>query len=230
LLDGEMPAAALQERLASIVKSNGQTPLKPFNIFTPDLQAKDRPAFNIGNAIDQEALEPYLEGIDLIIVDNIATLCRTGKENDAESWAPIQAWGLRQRAAGRSVMFIHHSGKGGQQRGTSSREDVLDTVVSLRRPSDYEPDQGARFEVYFEKSRGFFGDDSQPIEAALVTNANGLLTWSVKSLEECILDRVIELHREGLKQHEIAEEVQRHKSNVSRMIRKAKKEGLINEY
>ena len=80
----------------------------------------------------------------------------------------MQAWCLRQRAAGRSVLLIHHAGKGGSQRGTSRKEDVLNSVVSLKRPIDYDAAQGARFEVHFTKSRGFFGDDAAPFEARLV--------------------------------------------------------------
>ena len=55
------------------------------------------------------------------------------RENEADSWGPVQAWCLRQRAAGKSVLLIHHAGKGGGQRGTSRKEDVLDTVMSLKR-------------------------------------------------------------------------------------------------
>jgi putative DNA primase/helicase len=62
---------------------------------------------------------------------------------------------LQLRRAGKSVILIHHAGKSGRQRGTSRKEDVLDTIISLRRPPDYSPDQGARFEVYYEKSLGF---------------------------------------------------------------------------
>ena len=54
------------------------------------------------------------------------------KENDADSWVPVQAWALAQRRAGRSVLFVHHAGKSGLQRGTSRKEDVLDTVIALR--------------------------------------------------------------------------------------------------
>ena len=65
---------------------------------------------------------------------------RTGRENEAEGWLPVQDWALGHRRAGRSVLFIHHAGKGGLQRGTSRREDVLDTVIGLRRPTDYSAD------------------------------------------------------------------------------------------
>ena len=38
-------------------------------------------------------------------------------------------------------------------KGTSRREDTLDTVIALRRPEDYSPEQGARFEIHLEKLR-----------------------------------------------------------------------------
>ena len=67
---------------------------------------------------------------------------------------PIQKWALRQRSKGKSMAFIHHAVKSGPQRGTSRRRDALDTEIALKRPSDYKGDQGARFEVHFEKARG----------------------------------------------------------------------------
>ncbi|MDT8383926.1 MAG: AAA family ATPase [Gammaproteobacteria bacterium] len=229
LLDGEMPGPALQERLAAIVASSDSEVSAPFKIMTPDLQPKDRAAFNLAEVADQEALETCLKGIDLIIVDNLATIARSGKSNDAESWLPIQEWALRQRASGRSVLFIHHSGKSGAQRGTSAKEDVLDTVIGLRRPSDYEQSQGARFEIHFEKTRGFSGKDADPLEVALVSDSQDSMTWTVKPLEDALFDRVIELHKEGLSQKEIAEEVQRDKSRISRMLKRARDEGRVND-
>ena len=227
ILDGEMPAVAMQERLTSLIQMNDKKPSAPLRIMTPDLQPKDRPAFNLADEDDQLRLEANLDGISLIIVDNISTLCRGGKENEAEGWLPIQAWALRQRAQGRSVLFIHHSGKSGGQRGTSKREDVLDTVISLRHPSDYVEEQGARFNVIFEKSRGFFGDDSAPLEAQLITNDNDSMTWSFRPLADAIYDQIVDLYNEGLSQKEIALEVGRNKSNVSRTLKKALDKGDI---
>lgn len=227
LLDGEMPGPALQERLASLVANSEKEPTAPFRIMTPDMQPKELPAFNLAHHDDQLALEPELTDVSLIIVDNLATLCRTGQTNDADSWLPVQEWALRQRAAGRSVLFIHHSGKSGAQRGTSAKEDVLDTVIGLRRPSDYSNAEGARFEVHFEKARGFSGPDAEPIEVALKADSHGKPVWTAKPLEDVIFERVIELHGDGLSQKEIAEEVQRHKSTISRLLKRARSEGRI---
>jgi hypothetical protein len=84
---------------------------------------------------------------------------------------------LNLRRSGTTTLIVHHSGKGGQQRGTSRREDVLDTVISLRRPDGYDPTEGARSEVHYEKSRGFTGADAIPFEASLLIGEHGRIEW-----------------------------------------------------
>jgi len=224
-LDGEMPGVVLQERLARIVASNDKEPAAPLRIVTPDLQA--RGMLNLSDPVEQAALEPFLDGVDLIVVDNLSTLCRSGKEAEGESWLPVQEWALRQRAAGRSVLFVHHSGKNGEQRGTSRREDVLDTVIALRRPCDYSPDQGACFEVHFEKARGIYGEETKPFEAALTTGSDGLQTWTTKKLEESTAEKVARLLSDGVPQHEIAEMLGLSKGAISRAKKRAESMGLI---
>ena len=108
---------------------------------------------NLATPAGQALLDPLLSGVSLIVIDNISTLASAGHDNDAESWTPVQGWLLKLRRRGLSVLLIHHAGKGGQQRGTSRREDVLDTVIALRHPADYMPTEGARFNVHIEKAR-----------------------------------------------------------------------------
>src|SRR6478672_3954049 len=85
--------------------------------------------------------------------DNLSTLCTNGSESASDAWVPMQNWLLMLRRRGIAVLFIHHAGTNGRQRGTSRREDALDTVIALRRPEDYLPEQGARLEIHFEKLR-----------------------------------------------------------------------------
>lgn len=223
-IDGETPGAVMQERLAAIAASNALEAVAPFEILNPDLQPNGMPRIDTpdGQAEIESILTPEIK---LIIIDNISTLTQT-KENEADGWTPVQAWALRQRSIGRSVLFVHHAGKGGQQRGTSRREDVLDTVLSLRRPVDYHPDQGAVFEVHFEKARGIYGDDVKPIEASLTTNDDGLNIWGTRTVEAGTFDRVVQLLNEGMKQHEIVAELGVNKSTISRHVKRAKAEGL----
>ncbi len=225
-LDGEMPAAVLQERIAYIAASAPIEPRAPLKIITPDLQEHGMP--DLASEAGQEEINAHITAeIDLVVVDNLATLVRSGKENEGESWQPVQTWALNLRARGKSVLFIHHAGKGGAQRGTSRREDVLDTVIALRRPKDYSPEDGAVFEAHFEKARGIHGKDVTPFEARLITGLDGRMTWTMRSLEASTFDKVVELLNEGLKQHEIADELGINKSNVSRHASNARELGLI---
>lgn len=226
ILDGEMPAVVLQERLARIVATADNELQAPLNIITPDLQPFGMP--DLASLEGQEKIDRHVtDDIELIIVDNLSTLVKTGKENEGDSWAPVQAWALRLRQRGKSVLFIHHSGKGGQQRGTSRREDVLDTVIALKHAADYRPEDGAAFEVHFEKSRGIHGEDVAPFEARLVTDPRGVATWTTRTLEESTFGKVVDLLNEGLSQKEIAEELNLNKSTISRHARKAKESGLL---
>jgi hypothetical protein len=221
-IDGEMPAVTVQERYAKLIASQEKEPVAQLKIITPDLQTSGMP--NIAHPEGQAMIEEHLEGIDLVIVDNISTLCRYGRENETESWYPIQEWGLKLRSKRISVVFVHHSGKGGFQRGTSSREDVLDTVINLKRPADYQPDQGARFEVHFEKARNVHGDDVNPFEAKLETQGGNLI-WTLKDIEENLTDRIVDLLKEGIPQQEIADILSIAKGTVSKHKYKAKKAG-----
>jgi Winged helix-turn-helix DNA-binding len=147
---------------------------------------------------------------DVIMVDNLSTLCRGLKENDADSWVPVQS----QRRAGKSVAFIHHGGKSGQQRGTSRKEDVLDTVISLRRPPDYSAEDGCRFELYFEKTRGFHGPDAEPFEARLIGNQ-----WAISEIKSGDdMETLRALRKQGLSVRDIADRTGLSKSTVARRL------------
>lgn len=225
-LDGEMPGAVLKERLARIVDTAEQEAQEGFlRLVTPDLQT-DGIMPDLAMREGQAAIEAEIGNARVLIVDNISCLVRaSGKENDAESWTGVAAWALRQRAHGRAVVFIHHSGKNGSQRGTSKREDILDNVIALRRPSDYVENEGARFEVHFEKARALFGKTVDAVEARLEVNETGKQAWTIKDASHTLRDRIIELADMGMKQAEIAQELGCNKSTVFRNIRAAEENG-----
>jgi putative DNA primase/helicase len=219
IIDGEMPASALQERIARITAEEAQEPPDPsfLRILASDLHRDGLP--DLSDPASHPRFNDAIGDAELVIVDNLSTLCRTGRENEAESWGQVQGWALSKRREGKSVLFVHHAGKGGAQRGTSRREDVLDTVICLRRPQDYNPEEGARFEVHFEKARGFMGADAEPFEASL--GANG---WLIRDLSQAIQDQVIALADEGLKQRDIAKELGKGLGTVNRILRKHREE------
>lgn len=217
VIDGEMPAATLKERWIGIVaNSEREPPPGDFvRILADSLSESGLP--DLSTEKGQEAIQPHIGDAELIVVDNLSTLARSGKENESESWGIIQGWALKQRREGRSVLFVHHAGKGGEQRGTSKREDIMDSVIKLSLPSDYSPVDGARFVVTFTKSRGFCGTEAEPFEAALRDGQ-----WSMKSLEDVRTAQIIDLHSEGLNQRDIAAEVGCSAATVNRVIKRHK--------
>jgi len=219
-IDGEMPAAVLQERLLKIAGSFTKTPGDGFfRLLAADLLSEGLP--DLSDPSNWDKLWPYINDAELIVLDNLSTLCRYGRENESESWVPVQESLLRLRRNGTAVLMIHHAGKGGGQRGTSKREDVLDTVIALRRPADYQPLEGARFEVHFEKTRGFYGDDAQPFEALLqITDAG--VQWTVTTLANAKQAQAGLLFGQGMKVREVATELGVSKSQAHRYREKWK--------
>ena len=181
---------------------------------------------NLGSPLVQAELDPWLAGVELLILDNLSSLTVGLRENDSDAWSPIQQWLLQLRRRGISVLIIHHAGKTGGQRGTSRREDVLDTSFCLRRPSDYSLAQGARFEVHIEKARGIHGELVLPFEARLETR-DGTAAWSMKDVEDRL--RVAALLATGMTVREIAEEIGIGKSVVHRMKQRIDREAKEEE-
>ena len=176
---------------------------------------------------DQDALEPHLADSSLVIVDNVSSLCRTGKENESESWRPMQGWILRQRAKGRSVLLVDHANKGGGNRGTSKKSDVLDTLIRLEQPLLETPDEGARFELHFEKNRGFFGADTEAMDICLKEDMHGKAVWEWQTVQASTYERVIAAHFEGVEQRDMTEYLGISKTRVSRHLKRARDEGRI---
>ena len=215
-IDGEMPAIAMKERFSLLIKGMSIPPqaLKNILLITPDLQARPMP--DLSSQVGQLLLEPFLSGIDLIIIDNLATLCRSGKENEANSWAQMQAWLLDLRRRGISVLLIHHSGKSGDQRGTSAREDILDTVISLKRPQQYSMTEGARFEIHLTKARNLSGEEAEPFEAHLQNNGDSL-SWVINKIEDVRAKELQALLSTGCTIRDAAEEMGISKSAAARL-------------
>jgi hypothetical protein len=224
-IDGEMPAVALRDRIARIVAdSPTEAASGALRFITPDLQPNGIMP-NLAEHDGQVAIDAAIGDARIIVVDNISCLVRGSKENEAEGWQPVAAWALRQRAAGRSVIFIHHSGKGGTQRGTSKREDLLDSVIALRRPADYKASEGARFEVHFEKARALYGENVSPFEAMLSTDEHGRQVWETRTVDGIADAAMIELAELGLSLADIGRELNVNKSTVMRRLQRAEIEG-----
>ena len=122
-VDGEMPLVSLQERLRAITLGlSGEVLNADFRILAAD---HVEGGINLGSEQGQYALDPLLEDVDLLILDNLSTLCTSGGESASDAWVPMQNWLLMLRRRGIAVLFIHHAGTNGRQRGTSRPRGCL---------------------------------------------------------------------------------------------------------
>jgi putative DNA primase/helicase len=220
-----MPLVSLQERLKAISAGFGRDiPNDAFRILAAD---QVESGINLSAKDGQKSLDPLLQNVDLVILDNLSTLCTTTSESASDAWVPIQNWLLKLRRKGLSVLLVHHAGTNGRQRGTSRREDALDTVIALRRPEDYSPEQGARFEIHFEKLRNRVdGVGAIPFEAR-VENVGTGIAWSLSDLKPPLLLQAAELFADGLTVREVAATLRISKSEAGRLRLQALAEGLV---
>lgn len=216
-IDGEMPGPMLQERFALLVAGRRYAPAGRLRILAADL-AED-PLPSIARPEGQGIVNAHLDGVDLVILDNISTLFRGLDENDAAAWDPVQEWLLSLRRRGIAVLLVHHGGKSGVQRGTSKREDVLDNVISLRLPDDILEEEGASVHVVFEKARGLVGPDVVPFAARLNVSPSGAI-WTASPIVDPNDEEIMKFSRNGMSQRAIAEKVGMDQATVSRRLKR----------
>lgn len=219
-IDGEMHAAQLQQRVDQIYKIYGRRPEAGYlRLITRDLQKNARPKIN--TAEGRRQIESHLQPGCVLILDNLSALAPSGDEAETDEWAEIEDWLINLSWMGVSTIFIHHAGKSGQQRGTSKREDLLDFVLELRRPSNHSVEEGLRVEAHLTKVRGQIPDAKwgAPFEIVLRENE-----WLTRPLKGVLRDRAKLMLDSGMKPAEVAQETGLSRYQVYR-IQKAMKDG-----
>ncbi len=170
-------------------------------------------------------------GVKFWVLDNLASLAGGIDENSSRDWSPINSWLLDLRFAGITTALLHHTGKGGDQRGTSAREDNLDCSLTLRQPPDYVPEDGARFIVSFKKARVATSD--LPLIAdtqfRLTEDQDGCLVWAWGNVRKETRKEILRLCDEGHKGTDIAAALGITRGRVSQVIKKATEDGILSK-
>jgi putative DNA primase/helicase len=97
----------------------------------------------------------------------------------------------------------------------------------LRRPEDYSPEEGARFEIHFEKLRNRVdGNGAVPFEAR-VENVGDCTVWSSADLNPPLLMQAAELFGERMTVREVASTLRISKSEAGRLRIRAFNDGLL---
>jgi AAA domain/DnaB-like helicase N terminal domain len=220
-VDGEMDVETLQQRLQEIARGHKmQMPEKSFLQFiTPDLQKKYMPKIN--SKPSQVAIEDHLQHGDLLILDNLSALCPSSNEDETGDWIMVQEWLLHLRRSGITVLFMHHAGKGGSQRGFSGKEDLINVTINLRRGDGYQMEEQLRAEVHLEKVRGksAVGTWVQPFEITLTTE-DGAAQWLQRPLRDIIEKRAFQMFAAGMKPNDVAQDLRLNRYQVYRLRKK----------
>lgn len=226
-VDGEMQLDELRKRATDLMHSQ---PIAPLEFLTSQLvyqRCGGRDLVLTSESMRQEVVKilDASPAFRVLILDNISCLFSGINEDSKQDWEPINAWLIRLRHRGLATVLVHHAGKGGQQRGTSGREDSLDTVIHLTTPTGMDAREGCHFELNFTKCRSITGEEVAPLDVRLQT-VNGSLQWAWQPLEVSTLDRARRLFLEGVSSPtELAEELGINKGHASRILKKLRAEG-----
>lgn len=235
LVDGEMVLSEIKERVVSL--ENGIS--ENFDLMPSEVLYRENMSLNLHEDEDRarflNALEAKEEAgvkYDLIIFDNLSSLCFGVDENDNTEQENFFHFLMGLRHRGHAILVIHHAGKGGDQRGASRREDAMDTVMKLEEPelgSGEVRHQGAHFILKFTKTRGKT-PNPQELDIKLVQGKSGKLTWAFS--ENTYASRADEALRtiqeeKPETQDQLAQIMGCGKSNVSQMLKPLRDQGYL---
>jgi|GEM_PF-1312511 len=210
-IDGELGLHAMRNRLFLFTKDI------PKNFYLLSREAffrKTKKDLNLALPEHQQIVSDFLSDhpdVKVVVVDSISRLFKGIKEDSADDWKDvIEPWLAElQQVRKIAVILIHHAGKSGDQRGTSVREDAVDTVIKLIKGTREER-EGANFIIKFTKDRCPPEVDLKPVEVTL--NFQNPNHWDVNeysdSSEIKMLKSIVDAVQMGLTHgNEIAHEL-----------------------
>jgi putative DNA primase/helicase len=233
-VDGEMTLYEQKSRFLSLEYGAS----KDIEILPSELLYREDYPLNFHREEDQQRFIECLYDLkeagrdfDLIIFDNLSSLLSGKDENDNTEIEGFQNFLIQLRHMGYAVLIIHHAGKSGDQRGTSRREDIMDTIMKLEEPSSDNQidDDGAHFVFTFTKTRGKTPKPYE-VDIRLVTNDAGKLTWAHR--DNCHTTRADDVLKfiydeEPVTQQVIADTLELDKSRISQLIRQLRQSGFL---
>ncbi len=203
-IDGEMGYRALQHRILAI-DEGAPISARGDSMKFLSYESMGPSGWNLSDPTHQQLYEQAFQGFEVIVLDNLLSLTapRDKWDDDVKQWQRIQPWFVRLRDAGKAIILVHHSGKQGEQLGTSQRENIMDTILSLR------PVEGVTtpsFYLRFEKTRHFGGPDADELKLDLNIEDRGITSFTFTSATEERTRRVQEMLRRKISPRQIAVE------------------------
>ena len=150
-IDGELPLYQMQERVRDLIPEQGR---ENFYLINAEMSQSKAP-IDLGNPKMWDSLRRRLDAFkpDVLILDSRSTLFPSMESNKEDHQGMLQTRFQELRLRKLCVIEAHHLGKNGLQRGHSRNDDALDVQMKLGKPDDWEPGQGLRFVLGYEKVR-----------------------------------------------------------------------------
>jgi putative DNA primase/helicase len=157
IVDGELPVEDLLLRIYSMSGAHTGSIKRLYFYSDAHLHELGKPALNLCEARTRNTIDEAIDTkrIGLVVLDNLSALCPGIDENEKVAFDPINRWLMNLRYRGVTVVEVHHTGKSGDQRGTSAHEDHVDLALTLSRPRGYRTTDGCKFVMRASKDRGF---------------------------------------------------------------------------
>jgi hypothetical protein len=222
---GEMHGATIKERAIQIARGHALTKHDVildqletnFGLMSKDFQMLEGTPRNaktwrpkISSARDRNIIEERIfgGGYEVLILDNISTLWPASQEGESDMVSELQEWFVDLNQKRITIIFLHHAGKGGEQRGWSGKEDILDFTLKLKTPGDYKQEEQLRAAVTIEKKRHEAKDPAflQPFEISLRTDVDGA-QWLMRPMRDAQIKTAFEDFNNGMKAGEVAQDI-----------------------
>ena len=208
-VDGEMPFALLRAHLSTVIDTFRESTPKGrefdpamLRILTPDVQP-DGLEPDLSTKAGRARMDACIGDSALVILDNLSALVGGDAENDSEAFEPIRRYQKSLRRRGIASILVHHAGKGGDQRGHSGKEDLVDFSAILEPPAERVEATGARFRLKWKKVRRdlpFLRD----LDVSLLRGSGSdPARWEHQTIGEAVEEIVHRLSDEGHTQKEI---------------------------
>jgi hypothetical protein len=125
----------------------------------------------------------------VVIFDNLSSMSRGVDTNSNSDGEEIKLFFNDLKHDGYTPILVHHAGKGGDQRGDSAKEDLLDTTMKLEAPKEVRPG-GAHFVVTFPKWR-HTADKPEPTDVFLQADEHGVGQFATSAPAKLSADEVL---------------------------------------
>ena len=222
-VDGEMSLDDYRERVHLLSEGSGDMlTLSHQTVFN-----QTQRALCLSDIGQQNELTRLCEqdGVSVLILDNGACLFRGVAENDADDFRDkIEGWLLDLRRRGVAVILVLHAGRNNSIRGTSKREDAAFWILRLDEANGDDREQGARFLTRFVKNRNA-PQDPPPLDWHFKPTGGKTLITYREADSMAIFRQWVE---DGLNTcSELAEEMGVTKGTISKMAKRAERDGWL---